>query len=100
MVTVSGYLLAEYLLAIGLSYVLVFIVGFSEYIKDYAKGTVWWRSLLVYLVLLVGGMLLYSFDIRIGVVWMMNGMLLMRLGSNVVEIFVRMQDGDERTVEY
>lgn len=100
MVATAGYALAEYIIVIALSYALVFVTGFSEYIKDYAQSTVWWRSLVIYSVLLVGGMLLYSFDVRIGVVWMMNGLLLMRLGCNVVEIFVRMQDGDEGTVEY
>jgi len=101
MVSVAGYALAEYLLMIGLSYALVLLTGFSEYIKDYAQSTVWWRSLVIYSGLVIGGMLLYSFDVRIGVVWMVNGVLLMRFATNVVNIVaVMMDDGDERTIEY
>lgn len=101
MVSVAGYALAEYLLVIVLSYGLILVVWLSEYIRDYMLDRSWWRSVVIYTVLLLAGILVYSFDIRFGVVWMFNGMLLMRLGTNIANIVVgMMNDGDEGTIEY
>jgi hypothetical protein len=99
MVSVGGYVLAEYIVAIALSYALFFLTGFSEYIIDYARDKEWWKSVGIYSGLVFAGMLLYTFDVRIGVVWMVNGMLIMRLAVNVVNIVAGMNDGDERTIE-
>ncbi len=87
--SVAGYALAEYIVAIALSYALIVITGFSEYIADYAKEKEWWRSVGIYSVLLVAGILLYSFEVRIGLVWMINGMLIMRCVTNVVAVIER-----------
>jgi len=99
MVSTAGYALAEYILVIALSYALVLLTWFSEYIVDYARDKEWWRSVGLYTGLVFGGMLLYSFDVRIGVVWMVNGLLLMRFGVNIVNIVAGMNDGDTGTIE-
>lgn len=79
MVSVSGYVIGEYVFYIAGTYVLIAMLILTRCIVDVLVNRAIWKTLIVAVVLSVVVYIVYGLGVRIGVVMIINGALLMRL---------------------
>jgi len=79
MVSVSGYVIGEYVFYIAGTYVLIAMLILTRCIVDVLENRAIWKTLIVAAVLTALVYIMYSLGVRIGIVMLVNGALLMRL---------------------
>lgn len=101
MVSVAGYVVAEYVMLILGSYVLLAITIISQAIVATIREDSVVLSVIKGIGVFVALYVLYLFDFRIGTVMLINGMILMKFLMNVIEIVKYfLGDGDDQETEY
>lgn len=87
MVSVAGYTVAEYVMMIVASYVLLLFALISRYMVDVVEGRSLARTTIIFAIILITIVVLYNTKVRFGTVMLFNGIAVTYAFMNVANVW-------------